>query len=569
VDQDVALGLLKGGEAGVAEWNRRRSGADTSFDLRGADLCTANLAGADLHFADLGRADLVNADLHQANLEATILSGAILIGANFRGANLTRANLVGADLSSADLRSANLQSANLRVANLDSARLDLARLDGANLNGAKLTMARLDSANLSYANLSGANLNSTILRGAILSGAILRGASFIDADLTAADLGGACLALARLIRCNMKHARVNNAEVTNIHLQDILFPPVPPESLLTDGAKQSITGEDARTFFTLPARVEVFLTKPLSETEIAVYYLHLSELKIKGIALGVFLVGHRHHDSGSVLRFQSSNYDEIYQTLPDLMAPFPLAQAIDWRKSLDAIPLEQRTEALMVLTQTAILPTEKRWEFAERMAAFFKESFGKARIYRIDDGRRQGLRVDIFTSEAVARELAEVRKQKHRDSPPIMNVAIQHSGSGSLQLEGPRMGDEMIVMIKGDAIGAAIGAGAKVDANDINVFKDAVHQNLTKSPATDEVKLLVRQLIEQIQTIANKVPSAATTQMGEDAVILSREMAKPTPRREWYELSATGLKDAATAAGEIGKPLLEIVAKLASLLVGA
>jgi len=44
-------------------------------------------------------------------------------------------------------------------------------------------------------------------------------------------------------------------------------------------------------------------------------------------------------------------------------------------------------------------------------------------------------------------------------------------------------------------------------------------------------------------------------------------MAKPEPRRKWYELSLEGIKEAALAVGEIAKPIVDTVAKLGPLLI--
>ena len=118
MDREEALGLLKGGEQGVAEWNRRRESGEAIplADLSGADLRGADLSGADLSGADLSDADLSGADLsgcrpprgrpHGADLRGADLSGADLSGADLRGADLSGADLSGADLREADLSGA-------------------------------------------------------------------------------------------------------------------------------------------------------------------------------------------------------------------------------------------------------------------------------------------------------------------------------------------------------------------------------------------------------------------------------------------------------------------------------
>jgi hypothetical protein len=108
--REEALKLLRGGEAAIAEWNRRRDAGDAI-----PDLSSANLSGADLSGADLSGAGLSGANL----------SGANLTNANLRDAELSAANLSGADLSAANLTSSNFTEANLTGANLTRARLNL------------------------------------------------------------------------------------------------------------------------------------------------------------------------------------------------------------------------------------------------------------------------------------------------------------------------------------------------------------------------------------------------------------------------------------------------------------
>ncbi len=71
MDRDQALKLLKGGEDGVEEWNRRRGEGEEIPDLGEANLHEANLSGADLRGANLRDTNLRGADLLGANLSET------------------------------------------------------------------------------------------------------------------------------------------------------------------------------------------------------------------------------------------------------------------------------------------------------------------------------------------------------------------------------------------------------------------------------------------------------------------------------------------------------------------
>lgn len=127
----------------------------------------------------------------------------------------------------------------------------------------------------------------------------------------------------------------------------------------------------------------------------------------------------------------------------------------------------------------------------------------------------------------------------------------------------PRKGDIMIV-IK-DSSGVIVNV-AEYMSNVSNHVNNSIHQ----SNESDEVKKLVKQLTEQITAIANSTNSnnaSNVQQMGEDLKTLSNEMAKPKPRSAWYDISLKGIKEAATAIGEIAKPVVDTVCMLMKLLV--
>ncbi len=256
MDRDEALRLLRGGEEGVAEWNRRRSEGEEIPDLGGADLRGADLIKTDLSGASLFETDLTGADLRGADLSGASLGGAILTRADLSGADLIRADLIAAKLSEADVSGADLNlvglcEADLRGANLSGAILTRAELTRADFSGADLSWADLGGADLLGANLTGADLREAVfgepadkheveagqeepnegeqipslgkirLKGARFRGATLIGADWSgldlmetelqEADLTNADLSGVQSLLAE---------RLAGANITNVKLSE-------------------------------------------------------------------------------------------------------------------------------------------------------------------------------------------------------------------------------------------------------------------------------------------------------------------------------------------------------------
>lgn len=98
--------------------------------------------------------------------------------------------------------------------------------------------------------------------------------------------------------------------------------------------------------------------------------------------------------------------------------------------------------------------------------------------------------------------------------------------------------------------------------------RNEINGNLAKSDASDEIKKLLLQLTHQIEEIGTTLSPEALQQMSGDVKTLSQEVASPTPRRKWYELSLDGLKEAAEAAGAIATPIVATVKALIPLLLG-
>jgi uncharacterized protein YjbI with pentapeptide repeats len=174
MDRDEALELLRAGERGVAEWNRRRRAGEKIPDLSRANLHGVDLRGAWLHLTTLNGANLSQGDLSGCDLRRVDLGGANLSGAKLSGADLGWAKLSGADLVEASLFRANVSFADLSTA----------ILLGSNLSGANLTGADLNQANLSGALLFIANFSGAKFSGADLSGAYCASTVFADVDLS-------------------------------------------------------------------------------------------------------------------------------------------------------------------------------------------------------------------------------------------------------------------------------------------------------------------------------------------------------------------------------------------------
>jgi uncharacterized protein YjbI with pentapeptide repeats len=449
-------------DKGVETWNQwRRDNPDQVPNFSGRDfryryLCSADLSGAYLINTNLRDAYLIGADLRGSYLINANLSGAYLSGVDFRGANLSGVDLSDKDLSGANLRGADLHNTNLSGATLrgvdlsgtdlsgkDLRDVDLhdtnlrgATLRGVDLRGATLRGANLSGIDLSSANLSGTNLSGKDLSGANLSGANLSDIVIFDTDFIGTNFTNANLIRSRFVGCDLSDAVVENTNVTDTAFQRLRGLPKPPEQLRirNNAGEVLLTGSNAREFFHVPAIIEVYMTGELSQQEFGCYHFHHGEMYHEGVATGVDFIGHRHENGCSVLRFQAKSYEAIYQVLPDLLAPFPMTEAIDWEKSIQTVPVEKRRKAISALVKMETKRPIGRWRFAERMAEVFR-GYRLARVYRISEDRHQGLRIDIFTDPQISERLLKTTSPELSDTQQTIRLEISGS-TVTLQVVG-------------------------------------------------------------------------------------------------------------------------------------
>jgi uncharacterized protein YjbI with pentapeptide repeats len=485
-------------------------GADlTEAKLNRADLSGADLSDANLFYAHLSDAKLSNAVLNRANLNDSFLDKANLRGTKLREAHLKRANLSEADLSNADISKGNLGKANLRGACLCEADLSGATFRAADLRQANLCEADLQQADLFLTELNEANLHGTKLcqadiRRAVLirtdlSAANLLSANLFEAQLREANLKGANLTeadlrLSRLIKCDLADCVLDNAIVEDIQIHELRSLPRTPRILRIDcEGERILTDHETETFFVMSAIVEVYLTDRLSQRELACFNLHMAEMQDSGVGNDVFLTGHKYHDKGSVLRFHGQKYADIYDIIPDLLAPFRMARAIDWEKFFKSISMDERDEAITALARLETKTRKGKWRFAERMADFF-QSYAKARVYQISEERRRGVRIDVYTDEGMADRLSRVALPSDYDgTAPLI---IQTGRNPTIQTVEKI--DMINVKIDGNGNIVASGTDASVTARDITILKESVDR--AAIPEAD-IKEKLKEACEELQKL--------------------------------------------------------------------
>jgi hypothetical protein len=112
-----------------------------------------------------------------------------------------------------------------------------------------------------------------------------------------------------------------------------------------------------------------------------------------------------------------------------------------------------------------------------------------------------------------------------------------------------------------------LGDGTVIEGNLVvaNSIKDSFNKVAT-SNSPNELKSLLIDLARAVGKMVGEMPSAKGEEVARDLDSLTSEATSKNPRRRWWELSVEGLTNAAQTVGAIGKPVLEILAKLVPLL---
>jgi hypothetical protein len=92
-------------------------------------------------------------------------------------------------------------------------------------------------------------------------------------------------------------------------------------------------------------------------------------------------------------------------------------------------------------------------------------------------------------------------------------------------------------------------------------------QQIIGAGTSDDIKSLVEQLTQAVENMSSALPEEIVRQVKQNLVVLTGEATSKSPRKEWWQLSVEGLKKAATDVGEIGKPVIELVARIVPLLL--
>ncbi len=92
--------------------------------------------------------------------------------------------------------------------------------------------------------------------------------------------------------------------------------------------------------------------------------------------------------------------------------------------------------------------------------------------------------------------------------------------------------------------------------------------HVQQSEADAELKVALLRLCAQVDELLKAVPGEKRKEVEQDLSSLVTEATKDAPRKKWYELSASGLVEAAKACAGVASPVISSVKAVLALLAG-
>jgi hypothetical protein len=145
---------------------------------------------------------------------------------------------------------------------------------------------------------------------------------------------------------------------------------------------------------------------------------------------------------------------------------------------------------------------------------------------------------------------------------------------GLLELTRDRHQLEREIQIMIDKRDQSITHGDRVSMGDNNSVGQLIVSNsiqgsfntIERSAQSDDLKESLKLLCAQVQDLLSSMPAERQREVKQDLDNLVTEATKEAPRRKWYELSDSGLVDAAKACAGAASPVIATVSAVVRLL---
>jgi len=198
----------------------------------------------------------------------------------------------------------------------------------------------------------------------------------------------------------------------------------------------------------------------------------------------------------------------------------------------------------------------------KRKKAFgFSSSALLASVQRVEDLVRPGQRESLLAAiQSVRRSYRiDIERILNRSSVVYAPISAKSEGGGGIMISQDNVGGDQT----GDRVESHISGGSQVRGDVVvaKTIKNSFNPN-TQIGASDDIKALLDELDLEVAKLAAQVEPVVADQMQRDADAARKELESEAPRRKWYNLSLSGILEAAQKTGEAGAAIVVLVEKM-------
>lgn len=162
-------------------------------------------------------------------------------------------------------------------------------------------------------------------------------------------------------------------------------------------------------------------------------------------------------------------------------------------------------------------------------------------------------------------ELKVARREVNRPMPTHATVINQNFQGDQIVGDKHDMSETYETTIGDGNQDLQLTVGKNIKAVTAKKITDSFNR-VQAADASDEIKDLLKQLTQEVAKVADELPDEKADDAADALETLTKEVARESPRKEWWNLSAKGITDAAKATGTIGTTAISLVKELGPML---
>ncbi len=169
-----------------------------------------------------------------------------------------------------------------------------------------------------------------------------------------------------------------------------------------------------------------------------------------------------------------------------------------------------------------------------------------------------------YDSEHGTFDLSKILQIMPREARPVDRQ--KNEGKTTYNFNNPK-GDFMFGETSKNDNSISIGGGATVHGNTIagSTIQNSFN-TVAQSDTEPALKTELERLCQQVEQMLPQLPEEKKQEAAQDLDSFVKEATKDTPRKKWYELSAEGLIEAATACAGMAAPVTATIKSILALL---